>query len=147
MASSAEDVLRVLLLAREVGLVDLAVEPPRSCLDVVPLFETERDLLAAPEVLERLFEIPAYRRQLVARGMRQEVMIGYSDSAKDAGVLSAAWALYKTQEELAQLGERHGVRIRLCRLLSLHRHQCGRRSSNRREPDAQEGHPVECAPR
>ncbi len=113
MASTAADVLRVLLLGRAVGLVDLAAEPARSRLDVVPLFETERDLLAGPEVMERLFISPAYRRQLEARGRHQEVMIGYSDSAKDAGVLSAAWALYKAQEAFAALGEKHGVRIRV----------------------------------
>jgi phosphoenolpyruvate carboxylase len=113
MASSAADVLRVLLLGRETGMVDLSARPARSQLDVVPLFETERDLLAGPLVMERLFSNPAYRRQLEARGMRQEVMIGYSDSAKDAGVLSAAWALYKAQEAFAALSAEHGVRIRV----------------------------------
>lgn len=113
MASSAADVLRVLLLGHQVGLVDLAAQPARSRLDVVPLFETERDLLAGPEVMGQLFANPAYQRQLEARGMRQEVMIGYSDSAKDAGVLSAAWALYKAQEALAALSSSHGVRLRV----------------------------------
>ena len=113
MASSVADVLRVLLLGRETGLVDLSARPARSQLDVAPLFETERDLLAGPQVMERLFTNPAYRRQLEARGMRQEVMIGYSDSAKDAGVLSAAWALYKAQEAFAALSAEHGVRIRV----------------------------------
>jgi len=111
MASAPEDVLRVLLLAREVGLVDLSEDPARSHIDVSPLFETERDLLNAPDIMSRLFDDPAYRRQLAARGGRQEVMVGYSDSAKDAGVLSAAWALYKAQESLAELGARHGVRM------------------------------------
>ena len=113
MASSVADVLRVLLLGRETGLVDLSARPARSQFDVAPLFETERDLLAGPQVMERLFTNPAYRRQLEARGMRQEVMIGYSDSAKDAGVLSAAWALYKAQEAFAALSAEHGVRIRV----------------------------------
>lgn len=111
MASSVEDVLHVLLLGREVGLVDLASDAPLSALDVVPLFETEADLLAAPVIMEQLFSNPAYRRQLEARGNRQEVMIGYSDSAKDAGVLSAAWVLYKAQEAFAKLGQRHGLRL------------------------------------
>jgi len=113
MASCAEDVLNVLLLGREVGLVDLAVDPARSQIDVAPLFETERDLLEGPRVLEELFASEAYRRQLAARGMCQEVMVGYSDSAKDAGVLSAAWALYKAQESFAALSERHNVRVRV----------------------------------
>jgi phosphoenolpyruvate carboxylase len=113
MASTPDDVLRVLVLARDVGLADLAADPPWSRLDVAPLFETERDLLAAPRTMEALWRDAAYRRQLTARGQRQEVMIGYSDSAKDAGVLSAAWALYKTQEALAELAARHGVRLRV----------------------------------
>jgi phosphoenolpyruvate carboxylase len=113
MASSADDVLRVLLLGREAGLLDLAATPPVSRLDVVPLFETERDLLAAPVVMARLYECEVYRRQLEARGTCQEVMVGYSDSAKDAGVLSAAWALYKAQAALAELSASSGVRLRV----------------------------------
>lgn len=105
MAKSADDVLRVLLLARECGLVDLAADAPRSSLDVVPLFETGDDLDAAAEVMDALYENPAYQRQLAARGRRQEVMLGYSDSSKDVGVLSAAWALYQAQERLV-----HGAR-------------------------------------
>lgn len=113
MASSAEDLLRVLLLAREAGLVDLAGSQPESRLDVVPLFETRADLLAAPHVLRALFRDPAYRRQLRARGMRQEVMLGYSDSGKDAGVLPAAWALYQAQETLSEVCAEHGVDLML----------------------------------
>ncbi len=113
MAQAPADVLQVLLLARHAGLVDLAGDSPRSSLDVAPLFETERDLLAAPGIMRRLFDTPVYRRQLEARGERQEVMIGYSDSAKDAGVLSAAWALYKAQDALAVLAKERGVGLRI----------------------------------
>ncbi len=113
MCTQPADLLRVLLLARETGLVDLSREPYRSTLDVVPLFETEADLLAAPTTMATLFDDPAYQRQLAARGMCQEVMIGYSDSAKDAGMLPAAWALYKAQEALAQLAASRGVRLTL----------------------------------
>lgn len=113
MASTVEDLLRVLLLAREAGLVDLSADPPRSTIDVVPLFETRDDLVNAPDVLTRLFADVAYRRQLEARGHRQEVMLGYSDSAKDAGVLPAAWALYRAQEELARVAADHGVQLTL----------------------------------
>ena len=111
MATEAEDLLRVLLLARETGLVDLAAEPPVSRLDVVPLFETLDDLEHAPTVLRALFADPVYARQLAARGRRQEVMIGYSDSGKDAGVLAAAWALYRAQESLAEVCAEHGVEL------------------------------------
>jgi len=113
MTTSSEDLLRVLLLARETGLVDLAADRPRSAVDVVPLFETEQDLLNAPAIMGELFANPAYSRQLQARGRRQEVMIGYSDSAKDAGVLPAAWALYKAQEALAALCKEHDVSLTL----------------------------------
>jgi phosphoenolpyruvate carboxylase len=113
MATCAEDLLRVLLLAREAGLLDLAAEPPRSNLDVVPLFETGGDLNRAPEVMRSLFTDPAYQRQLRARGMRQEVMIGYSDSAKDVGFLPASWALYLAQEQLARVCGEAGVSLTL----------------------------------
>lgn len=113
MASCAEDLLRVLLLAREAGLVDLAGAAPMSCLDVAPLFETHDDLVRAPAVLRQLFEDPVYRRQLAARGQRQEVMLGYSDSGKDSGVLPAAWALYRAQETLSAVCDEYGVELTL----------------------------------
>ncbi|TVQ92994.1 MAG: phosphoenolpyruvate carboxylase [Deltaproteobacteria bacterium] len=113
MASCADDLLRVLLLAREAGLIDLAGEEPASSLDVVPLFETRDDLIRAPEVLRELFTDPSYRRQLRARGDRQEVMLGYSDSGKDAGVLPAAWALYRAQVALAEVCREFGISLTL----------------------------------
>jgi len=113
MTHSADDLLRVLLLAREVDLVDLASKPPRSNIDVVPLFETRDDLRAGPEIMRDLFDDPAYRRHLEARGMRQEVMLGYSDSAKDAGMLSSAWALYSAQRQLEAVCDRAGVALTL----------------------------------
>jgi phosphoenolpyruvate carboxylase len=113
MTRGPEDLLRVLVLAREAGLVDLAADPPRSRLDVVPLFETLGDLQRAPEVMRALFADPAYARQLAARGRRQEVMIGYSDSGKDAGMLASSWGLYEGQEALARVCREHGVALRL----------------------------------
>jgi phosphoenolpyruvate carboxylase len=113
MAREADDLLRVLLLAREAGLVDLAASPPRSGVDVVPLFETHDDLVRAPAVLRGLFAEPVWQRQLAARGLRQEVMIGYSDSAKDVGILPASWALYRVQEELGRAFDEAGVALTL----------------------------------
>jgi phosphoenolpyruvate carboxylase len=113
MTRSTEDLLRVLVLAREAGLVDLAADPPRSALDVVPLFETRADLAAAGAIVRDLLSDEAYRRQLDARGRRQEVMLGYSDSAKDAGLLPASWALYRAQEELATACRNAGVALTL----------------------------------
>jgi phosphoenolpyruvate carboxylase len=113
MARSAEDLLRVLLFAREAGLVDLAADPPVSRLDVVPLFETLDDLVHAPSVMRSLLDDEVYQRQLSARGRRQEVMIGYSDSSKDAGILASSWGLYQAQEELSRLFNDAGVELRL----------------------------------
>ena len=111
MATCAEDLLRVLLLAREAGLVDLAADPPVSRLDVVPLFETLADLENAPAVMRSLFDDPVYQRQLAARGGRQEVMIGYSDSSKDAGILASSWGLYRAQESLGRLFADSGIEL------------------------------------
>jgi phosphoenolpyruvate carboxylase len=113
MTTAPEDLLRVLVLAREAGLVDLAGDAPRSRVDVVPLFETLGDLERAPEVMRALFGDPVYRRQLEARGRRQEVMIGYSDSGKDAGILASSWALYEAQERLAAACREAGVELTL----------------------------------
>lgn len=113
MTRGEDDLFRVLLLAREAGLVDLTADPPRSRLDVVPLFETKRDLVEAPRIMASLFGDEVYRRQLRARGMQQEVMLGYSDSTKDVGVLPAAWALYQAQESVAALARDAHVTLRL----------------------------------
>jgi phosphoenolpyruvate carboxylase len=113
MATCPEDLVRVLLFARETGLVDLAADPPVSSLDVVPLFETLDDLEHATTVMRTLLEDPVYKRQLAARGNRQEVMIGYSDSSKDAGIVTSSWALYEGQEALARLFHDAGVELTL----------------------------------
>jgi phosphoenolpyruvate carboxylase len=113
MTRSIEDVLRVLVLARESELVDLSRKKAVSRLDVVPLFETLEDLEHASVVMRSLLDDPVYSRQLEARGRRQEVMIGYSDSGKDAGMIAASWALYRAQESLADLFREAGVELRL----------------------------------
>lgn len=103
------DLLAVLLLARLAGLFD--PEAPRSTVRVVPLFETEADLDAAPRVLDALWQIPVYRRQLDAWNRDMEVMLGYSDSDKDAGYLTSNWLLYRAQQTLSKLADRHDVRL------------------------------------
>ncbi len=113
MTHHAEDLLNVLLLAREAGLVDLSNDEPMSRLDVVPLFETRDDLARGPSIMKSLFDDPVYKRQLRARNMRQEVMLGYSDSAKDVGMLAASWELYLAQERLAALAKEYGVELTL----------------------------------
>jgi phosphoenolpyruvate carboxylase len=111
-ADSVSDVLEVVLLLREVGLVRPG-NPRPSAIDVVPLFETIADLERCHEVLGALLEHPAYRPLVDGRDGRQEVMIGYSDSNKDGGYLAANWALYRAQERLVGVARRAGVRLRL----------------------------------
>ncbi|KAK6134317.1 hypothetical protein DH2020_031940 [Rehmannia glutinosa] len=100
MATAPSDVLAVELLQRECHV--------SNPLRVVPLFEKLADLEAAPASVARLFSIDWYRNRINGK---QEVMIGYSDSGKDAGRLSAAWQLYKAQEELVQVAKDYGVKL------------------------------------
>ena len=102
MAGAASDVLAVQLLLKEAGLT----RPMR----VVPLFETLADLDNAGPVMQRLLGLQGYRAGL--RGP-QEVMIGYSDSAKDAGTTAAAWAQYRAQESLVRICQEHQVELLL----------------------------------
>jgi phosphoenolpyruvate carboxylase len=105
MAHGVDDVLAVLVLARWAGL-DRDGHVP---LDIAPLFETVADLERAPEIMRTLFEDPLYRRHIGARGTRQVVMIGYSDSNKDAGIGAARWALHRAQAALAGTADAAGV--------------------------------------
>ena len=102
MTSQASDILAVEYLQRAAG-----VSKP---LRVVPLFETSTDLENASAVLDRLLALEWYRARIDGR---QEVMIGYSDSAKDAGRLAAGWALHKAQEEVVDTCRTHGVAVTL----------------------------------
>ncbi|HLR16739.1 MAG TPA: phosphoenolpyruvate carboxylase [Alcanivoracaceae bacterium] len=102
MATSPSDVLAVMLLQKEAGVL----RPMR----VVPLFETLEDLKNAKSTMAALLEIPWYKNQIM---LGQEIMIGYSDSAKDAGFLAAAWAQYNAQEKLADLFQTHHIPLTL----------------------------------
>ena len=102
MAGAPSDVLAVQLLLKEAGV--------RRNIRVVPLFETLADLQHAGPAIDRLLALPAYRARLDGP---QEVMIGYSDSAKDAGTSAAAWAQYQAQEALVAVCRRHGVELLL----------------------------------
>jgi phosphoenolpyruvate carboxylase len=110
MAQGPDDALAVLLLARTAGLVDSRDTVP---LDVVPLFETVDDLDRAGRSLTELLEEPIYREHLAARGNRQLVMLGYSDSSKLAGLAASRWALHRAQEELVSVADAHGVHLTL----------------------------------
>ncbi len=109
MTRGMDDVLSVLALAKCAGLeID-----GRIPLDVAPLFETVEDLHAAPEILGSLLADTAYRAHLEARGDRQVVMIGYSDSTKDGGITAARWALHRVQTRLVEVAGRHGIELTL----------------------------------
>ncbi|MCI0714332.1 MAG: phosphoenolpyruvate carboxylase [Chloroflexi bacterium] len=99
------DVLAMLLFAEEVGV--------NEDIDLVPLFETVDDLTAAPEVMTQLFNNDLYRQHLAARGNRQQIMLGYSDSCKDGGYIASNWSLYQAQRELATVHNEAGILLEL----------------------------------
>lgn len=102
MAEYPSDVLAVLLLQKEAGI--------QHPLRVVPLFETLKDLDGAAKTMNTLFNMHWYKQHIQGK---HEVMIGYSDSAKDAGFMSANWAQYRAQEELTAIAKQHGVQLTL----------------------------------
>ena len=111
---SAEDVLAVLLLAYWSGLAlhgEGGSGDAKPSLPIAPLFETRDDLRRAPETMAALLAQPAYRRHLEALGGEQMVMIGYSDSNKDAGYLTGRWELYQAQEALSKWARAEGIRL------------------------------------
>ncbi|HKY90887.1 MAG TPA: phosphoenolpyruvate carboxylase [Nevskiaceae bacterium] len=108
MARSAADVLAVLALARHGGFVDRHGDVP---LDVAPLFETIDDLRGGPQTLKALLTEPVYRAHLSARGDRQVVMLGYSDSGKDGGTVASRWSLQRAQVELLEVAQSAGIRL------------------------------------
>jgi phosphoenolpyruvate carboxylase len=116
---SVADVTRVLDLAeiaadpRMLAAETSGLAPGAPALDVVPLFESSDALLGCGELLEALLADPRYRRHLAARGDRQEVMLGYSDSNKESGFLAAVWMLYRAQARLAEVARRHGIELTL----------------------------------
>lgn len=115
MCTSVSDLLEAALLLKEGGLLDpgAADSGPSSPVGIVPLFETIEDLAAGASTLAAALRVPVYRDLVAARGMRQEVMLGYSDSNKDGGYLAANWALYRAELDLVELAREHGIRLRL----------------------------------
>lgn len=113
-AESVSDLLEVALLQKETGLTKSdGSSPAHIALSIIPLFETIDDLRAASRVMTSAFQLPLYKSLIAAQGNLQEIMLGYSDSNKDGGYLTANWELYRAQKELAQLSKASGVNIRI----------------------------------
>ncbi len=111
MTAAPSDVLSVLWLWRQTAdptekAADTAAGPP-----IAPLLETIADLERGPAILSGMFQIPAYRDYLRRQGDHQIVMLGYSDSTKDGGYLSACWSLFRAQQQLVEVAASHGVEL------------------------------------
>lgn len=118
MTRNVEDLLTVYILAREAGLTDYN-QTLLIKLQVVPLFETIEDLIVSPKIMEDYFSCPEVQNSLEFQRKQnklpkkvQEIMIGYSDSNKDGGILASTWYLYKAQKELTEVGKKFDVEIK-----------------------------------
>jgi len=117
-AKFGREALGIYIISMTDGLSDLLevvylMKAVEASMPIAPLFETLDDLNRAPEVLASLYSHPSYASQLKHYGRHQDVMLGYSDSNKDCGYLTANWALYKAQAAIAQVSQEHRVRLTL----------------------------------
>ncbi|MBK8094129.1 MAG: phosphoenolpyruvate carboxylase [Verrucomicrobiaceae bacterium] len=110
MTRRVEDLLIVYLLAREAGLAEWTTDGLRCPLPVVPLFETMDDLVAGPGIVHDFLDHPVTRRSIRGEGAVFQVMVGYSDSNKDCGILASQWALHRAQAALTKTITEHGAR-------------------------------------
>jgi phosphoenolpyruvate carboxylase len=113
MTHGVSDLLEVLLFCKETNLLRIKGDTFESDLDVVPLFETIEDLHNCGPLTTAMFENPAFRKHVKARGDLQEIMLGYSDSSKDGGFLAANWSLQLTLSELAKVSKQSNIALRL----------------------------------
>ena len=114
MTNNASQLLEVLLLMRFAGLCRVDDEGRLSAdLPVAPLFETIEDLKNIDQILPEVLDNPLYRGLLQHSDNTQEIMLGYSDSSKDGGIITSAWQLYSAQQTINRIAEEYGIKTRL----------------------------------
>jgi phosphoenolpyruvate carboxylase len=111
-ADAVSDMLELALMLQQVDLLEGGDEPQLH-VNIIPLFETIEDLRSCGPIMDELFSLPYYRQLLARRGNTQEVMLGYSDSNKDGGYITANWELYKAELELVKVFAKYGIELRL----------------------------------